>query len=436
MKRMRNKVFRVILSLALVLALMSAFSACGKASVEAAKISEAPGMNGAATVANDPEAVIKDTVENTAPTETTAPAETETPKTTAAETAEEETTAAEESAKARESLSGNENPAQDEETKTEEEMNSEETSEAGMPVMPGPVVQPGDGGGIISSGYDMPGSSRDYYLAGYSEEIKSQDIVMFSYVAKDYVVFYGPKDDVIYVSCRGGDASARDGSAFAIALSPDLDDPAEAEKVSELLTRLQKAVVSGNVSRDNGHTHETSGLPWGIGDTISIEYESGEKIYRYSNQYRNVNEQTASLFYDAFHDYVKKCGLDFTTEGSNLQIYDDADEEFVQGTWKGEHFGDEFVVTFEGKNVKIYKDGVLTDDCEYSITNGIIRTNELITLKEGEKYRGDQFDYEEFSEISELTKHNYFTMDAYFMKDSSSSCWLQNFDKPNPEKEN
>lgn len=278
----------------------------------------------------------------------------------------------------------------------------------------------------------MTGGTTEYYVQGLTEDIKSQDIESFSYVRSgSYVLFYGPKDGKVHFACRGGDRSARDGSAFAIDYLPDLSDPAEAEKSKALLSALQEIVVSDNLAKGNGYYHFTSGLPDGIGDTIDIAYASGEKIHKYSNQGRNLGDDTAAKIHEAFLAYAHKSGLDFTTAGSNLQLYDDADEEFVQGTWKGKHFGAEFMVVFQGKNVKIYKDGALTDDCGYTIINGRVRTDRLKKLPEGKKYRGDQYDYESFSEVVSLTKHNWFTMDASFDR---SSCTLFNFDKKDPRK--
>lgn len=292
---------------------------------------------------------------------------------------------------------------------------------------PGGHSMPGGGG---MTGYSMPGARRESRMEGCSEQIESQDIEMFSYSGPKNSFFFGEKEDgKIHVGCSGGSYSARDGSAFRISLMPDLSVPEEAERAEILLDELQSTVVSDRVSAGNGYSLEIGGL----GDTVSIKYKSGEKIYKHSNQGRTVSDETVSKFYMSFLKYVKSYGLDFSTEGSNVKIYDDADEEYVQGTWKGTLFGSEIMLVFEGRHVRIYNNGSLTDDCDYSITNGCIRTAELRDPGPGGKYRGDEFDYEEFSEISCITKHNYFSMDAYFSKNIYSNCTLYNFDKKDPD---
>ena len=55
------------------------------------------------------------------------------------------------------------------------------------------------------------------------------------------------------------------------------------------------------------------------------------------------------------NNFVKKYGYDFTSEGSNVKLFDDPDEEYVQGTWKGKHFGDDIEVTFNSPFTSSFK---------------------------------------------------------------------------------
>ena len=199
------------------------------------------------------------------------------------------------------------------------------------------------------------------------------------------------------------------------------------------IQQIQEIIDRNNETKGNGHCVHVDGLPSGIGDSLSVEYESGEKIYKVSNQSLTVSPDSINEFYILFHETVLKDGYDFNSEGSNVKLYDDADEEYVQGTWKGTHFGDEIEITFDKNQVTIKVNGKITDNkVEYAIFEGTIKKNKL---KEGIEKAESYHDYEDFEVISSLSKQNYFTRTAYFTKDSYSTCDMHNFDKEKPKDE-
>ncbi len=260
---------------------------------------------------------------------------------------------------------------------------------------------------------EMPGAHREYDMEGYSEEIVSREIVSFWYANGSFSVFCERNEDgSLQITSSGGNASRRDGTAFSLNYAAE-DDGFSA--------RLQELIEQYSLARKNGHVTHVNGLPAGIGDTLSVKYESGEKIYKTSNQFRTVQDDASAAIYEAFHEKAVANGLDFTTAGSNVQLYDDADEQYLQGTWKGTHFGREVVATFTGNRVKIWYDGELTDDTEYTIFEGDVRPNRL---REGVTEPKDAYDYEEFAVVSSFRKKNKILIVAYFMKDSYSTCDL------------
>lgn len=266
------------------------------------------------------------------------------------------------------------------------------------------------------------GGRHESKLEDCNDIINSKEIVSFSYGGRGYSLNATKENDKLIISASGGSPSGRrDGTYFRIRL--------ETEEFS-ILEKLQEIIEKYNVSNNNGYCLHVDGLPGGIGDQIHVEYESKEKIYKVSNQHPTVSDEAAKEFYDTFRECVKKHNLDFTSEGSNIQLYDDADEEYLQGTWNGKHFGKEISVTFEKNNVKIYVDGKLTDDTEYTIIDGDVVKNKL---KEGKTKAETSFDYEYFNEVSIFKKKNYFTIVAYFMHESYSTCDLMNFDKEKPK---
>lgn len=255
----------------------------------------------------------------------------------------------------------------------------------------------------------MEGGRKVEYIEGLEEKIESKDIIAFSYSAPEYNVKCTKEGDKLHIISDGGYSDERDGSYFR--LDYESDD-------LTFLNTLQEIAEKYELSKDNGYTCEVGGLPGGLGDTISVKYESGESIYKSSNQALTISEEAAAQIYEAFHQYAVKNGYDFNSEGSNVVLYNDADKEYLQGTWVGKHFGREFKAEFSGDRVKIYCDGKLTDDCGYSIYEGCVTTDEL---KDGVTEAKDEHDYEEFSEISCFRKCNDVSITAYFMKGSYST---------------
>lgn len=268
------------------------------------------------------------------------------------------------------------------------------------------------------------GGKHESYEKGLSEEINSKDIIKFSYTGTDYGVTAEKIDNKVKIhAIGGGKYNKRDGSYFIVRY--ETED-------TNIFQLLQEAIDKYNVKRDNGHCVHVDGLPGGIGDTISVTYLSGERIYKTSNQSVTISYDAIKEFYEIFHEEVKKKGYDFTTAGSNVKLFDDADEEYLQGTWKGKHFGNEIEVTFKNKTVTIKVDNQITDEnIEYIIKDGFIKKNKLSEGKTGEKYS----DYEDFTGVSSFAKKNYFTMTAYFYTPSYSTCDLMNFDKEKPKED-
>lgn len=249
-------------------------------------------------------------------------------------------------------------------------------------------------------------------IEGYSNTIVSNNIIYFNYEHPDFNVECKKEGNKLNVKSRGGDYRARNGSAFKLNYETDNLD---------LLVKLQDIVKKYNLSRNNGYCLDISGLPYGCGDRISIEYDSGEKIYKSNNQCFNLNDDEVNEIYEVFHMSAIDNGYDFNTEKSNEIIYDDATIEYLQGSWKGTHFGTEYLITFKDKNIKIYCNGKLTDDTEYIIVRGTIRPNKV---KEGIDNPSSEYDYEEFSEISSIKKKNNILIVAYFTKNSYSTMEL------------
>ena len=133
---------------------------------------------------------------------------------------------------------------------------------------------------------------------------------------------------------------------------------------------------------------------------------------------RVIPKEAEDEIYEVFHKNAIENGYDFTSEKSNVELYNDATKEYVQGTWKGKHFGSEYKVEFNGTKIKIYKDGKLTDEGWYKIIDGDIVNDKP---KKGVTIPKDRSDYEEFSDISIMKKKNDFTITMYFMKDGYST---------------
>ena len=256
------------------------------------------------------------------------------------------------------------------------------------------------------------GGRTEYYIQGYGDKILSEELISFEYECREFKVQCQKEKDKIHIKSLGGVSNKRDGTTFK------LDYFTKGNLVLKVLHRIIKKY---HLSKNNGHYENVGGLPPGCGDLIKAEYKSNEKIYKYSNQCPHVPEEAKKEIYDVFLEDAKRNKYDFTTEKSNVQIYDDADEEFLQGTWKGKHFGDEFKVVFQKNHIEIYCNGKKTDDTDYIIIQGDIRKNKL---KDGIKEGKDEYDYEEFHDISTIKKKNKITLVAYFMKESYSTADL------------
>ena len=255
------------------------------------------------------------------------------------------------------------------------------------------------------------GVVKDGRLPGYSELINSKNIIKFEYNG-EFKASCEKDDNGLHVKSTGGSAYNRDGTYFK--LDYYISD-------MSLLSDLQDIIEKNNITKNNGYEHETAGLPAGLGDSISVIYDSGEKIWKYSNQSPTINEEAIKAIYNVFKKYANINNLDFTSDGSNTILYDDATKEFLQGSWKVTHFGREYTVIFSDDLVKIIEDENIIDEAKYTIIDGHIVVNKL---KEGIQKGNDYHDYEEFSVISMMSKKNDFTLTAYFMKNSYSTCDL------------
>ena len=271
----------------------------------------------------------------------------------------------------------------------------------------------------------MCGGRNESQMEGYTEDIKSKDIITFSYVGTDFSVFAKKENNKITISCNGGGKyDKRDGSLYGIRYETEDDS---------IFKQLQEVIDENHETRGNGHCIYVNGLPGGIGDILNVEYASGEKIYKSSNQSQTVSFESSKKFNEIFHQFIVKDGYEYNTEGSNVKLFDDADEEYLQGTWKGTHFGNEVEVTFNKNLVTISVDGKITDEnVEYIIFRGFVKKNKL---KEDVDEPKKEYDYEEFNGADAFAKKNWFTLTGYFHEYGSSSCDLHNFDKEKPEEE-
>ena len=267
---------------------------------------------------------------------------------------------------------------------------------------------------------DICGGKVEQRMEGYDEVINSSNITSFSYVCGDYCnhnnfgfsLYCKIEDNKLCVTSCGGNYRNRDGTYFR--LKYYLDD-------FSFLKRLNDLIVKKELSRNNGYTYYGYGLPAGLGDTLNVEYDSGEKLYKSSNQGPIISDDARSAIYDLFHELAIENGLDFNSEKSTERLYDDADVDFLQGAWEGTHFGSKVRVEFTGNNIKIYIDGKLTDDTEFNIFEGNIRENKLV---EENPEKITEHSYKDFEGISCIRKKNEILLTAYFMKNSYSTCDL------------
>jgi hypothetical protein len=214
-------------------------------------------------------------------------------------------------------------------------------------------------------------------------------------------------DGTVTVEARGGSlypTARRNGLTFHVRFTaPDRDYTA----------RLQDLVVRRSLIRNNGLVVHTYGLPSGDGDRLSVKYDSGEYIYRRINTGPLLDYDTAFEIYDLFRTMTRDQGLDFNTKGSNVQLYDDATEEFLQGTWKGTHFGNECTVIFTGNHVRIYYGGKLTDDADYVIDEGWIVPADQNGGKDRLRFQG----------VAVMSKKNSFTLSGTVLRNKASSTF-------------
>ncbi len=162
-------------------------------------------------------------------------------------------------------------------------------------------------------------------------------------------------------------ANRRDGLTFHVKFKTSDDGYTQ---------RLQQIIDQYDLVSQNGIIEKTDGLPSGDGDILSVEYISKENIYASRNNGRLMPFQAALSIYKLFEEITQKSGLNFTTAGSNIQIYDDATIEWLQGSWIEEYNGTTYQVTFKDNTVKIYRNNELTDDTVYTIDEGLIQPAE------------------------------------------------------------
>ncbi len=258
----------------------------------------------------------------------------------------------------------------------------------------------------------IEGEVKEEILPGYQDEIKSNHIISFEYQNSDYYFSCELEDNKIHIISKGGYSNKRDGRYFHVDYqSENLD----------FLNQLQRIVRKYQLSNQNGYCLEVSGLPEGLGDYLEIKYDTKERIRKENNQSRNLEEEPIQEIYQLFLEETKAHNLDFTSKGSNVLLYDDANEEYLQGLWKGNHFGEEIEVIFQRNQVKIIINNQITDDIEYVIIEGNIRPK---ILKNQNKNPENQYDYEEFQKISNLKKKNDHILVAYFYHPAYSTCEL------------
>ena len=256
------------------------------------------------------------------------------------------------------------------------------------------------------------GSKHEYFDSDAPKTIVSDELICFSFIDRSVNLSCKLGDDGLSVLATGGNCQRRDGTRFILKYN---------SCTLSLLEKLDQIIKKFDLAKNNGYRCHVDGLPAGCGDSLSADYKSGEKLRLYSNQCPTVRPDAAKAIYDAFHEDALRNGYDFTTAGSNMKIYDDADCEFLQGKWKGTHFGSEIIALFSDSTVKIFVDGKMTDNTEYTIFEGKVRTNKL---RQGVTKAQSEHDYEEFEGCSCFAKKNDIFITAYFMKGSYSTCDL------------
>lgn len=264
------------------------------------------------------------------------------------------------------------------------------------------------------------GGKSEYFGDSNATLPVSEHIIKFNYSKKGYNLSLTEKGHGIYqfVANGGNTDFGRDGSKFAVSYECNDD---------RLLKRLLLIIKQQELYKNNHYYCEVGGLPAGLGDSLFIEYDSGETISRYSNQMCQLSDSQAKAVYDAFREDAVRRGFDFNTEGSNQVLYDDATEEYLQGTWKGKWFGREIVAEFSKSHVTISFDGEITDDTDYVIFEGRVTPDRIKV----EKLSNGKPWYDNFNcDCTGLYKKNDFTISGSMYKDGSTSNFeLFNFDK-------
>ncbi len=246
-------------------------------------------------------------------------------------------------------------------------------------------------------------------LPGYNDKIRSKSITFFMYSNPKFKL--GCELDAVgnlHIYAMGGNILDRDGTGFSLNYI---------SKKKDILKNLLEIIKKQKVSHNNGYILEVEGISNNLGDTISVKFKSDEKIYKSSNKFHTISEEAIQLIYDAFHQNAIDNGFDFTTEKSNVKLYDDATEQFLQGRWIGQYLGKNYIVDFVGNSIKIYCDGLLTDDNHYFIIRGSVRQEKK---KPNVQIPSSEYDFEEFNGISSFKKKNETTLLGYFSNDNAT----------------
>ena len=147
-------------------------------------------------------------------------------------------------------------------------------------------------GGVVKNGR----------LKGYSETIKSEDIVYFNYSSYYFSGLCEKKNKELHIKVSGF-------------INNDINKSFKKEfivKNDSFLDKLEAIIKKYNISKNNGYEYEIAGLSPEYGDSISVEYKSGEKIWKTDNQENTISEEAFKEIYDAFYDLSKETGNDFT----------------------------------------------------------------------------------------------------------------------------
>lgn len=285
--------------------------------------------------------------------------------------------------------------------------------------------------GLLSFAFSetLEGGRSDSKIAGLRDTIESHEVISFRYDAESAMnMLIQPElsADAFRVSCErvsegrvhikasGGSSSGRrDGTKFLLDYEADEDG---------FLAELDALIREYRLSENNGQVTHVNGLP-PYGDSLSVDYAGGERIYRSNNQARNLSAAASDAIYEAFRTFTRKNGYDFTTAGSNVPVYNDADEAFLQGTWSGKHFGREVQAVFTGNHVQIWYDGKLTDDTDYVIIEGNVLPNCLRSDAADAYYPADA--YERFHGVDMFCKYLDTGLTGYVYDGASSSFTLR-----------